>query len=270
VVGPPGQHIVVAGSTTGAGLVYGGVRLPLGTDTVVFHVGVLDATGRAVVAVTPPFVGTQLDRYYLMAAWATDTSFLPPVPSNSVVVRNGDLLGGLTGPPGPPGLEGPIGPVGPMGPIGPAGPSGPPGGPQGPPGPQGPQGPQGAAGATGPLGAVGPQGPVGPVGPQGPQGQKGVQGPPGISGYEIVDGVISAIDAAPGKSSSAVCPTGKVPIGGGYWISPTTTDVIVVRAAGPAMPNGLPPGWSVLAERMGPGSESWGVRAWAFCAVPSP
>ena len=106
VIGPPGMPFAVAGSTTGAGLTYGGVPLALGTDAVVLASGVLDATGRAVVTVTPPFRGTTLDRYYLIAVWSTNTSFLPPTSSSGLVLRNGDLLGGILaaeGPQGPPG-----------------------------------------------------------------------------------------------------------------------------------------------------------------------
>ena len=55
------------------------------------------------------------------------------------VVRNGDLVTGLEGPPGP----------------------------------EGPSGPTGAQGAIGPLGPMGPQGPAGPIGPQGLTGPRG-------------------------------------------------------------------------------------------------
>lgn len=261
VVGPPRHFFAIAGSSTGAGYVYGGVALPVGPDVVVFHIGLLDDSGQAVVSVVPPFVGTQLDRYYLMAAWSTNGAFIPLVSSSHLIVRNGDLLRSVAGPPGPPG------PVGPMGPTGPAGLTGPPG-------PQGVAGPTGLTGPTGPMGQMGPPGPTGPIGPQGLQGIQGAvgpTGPPGMSGYEIVDGPISAVDATPSKSSTTYCPTGKLLIGGGYVISNTTTDVIVVRAAGPDQPDGAPSvGWSVLAERMGPGTESWSVRSRAFCAAAAP
>ena len=136
VTGPPGMPFAVAGSTTGAGLTYGGVSLALGTDAVVLTSGVFNGTGQAVVTVTPPFRGTTLDRYYLIAVWSTTTSFLPPTSSPSLVLRNGDLLGGVIGTPGP---AGPAGPAGPTGPAGPAGFDGAPGA-------QGPAGPQGAGG----------------------------------------------------------------------------------------------------------------------------
>jgi hypothetical protein len=99
----------------------------------------------------------------------------------------------------------------------------------------------------------------------------GAQGPPGVSGYEIVPGPITQVNADAAKASTAECPVGKVLVGGGYWISPTTTDVIVVRASGPSLPDEIPRvGWAVLAQRMGPGTENWAVRSWAFCASVSP
>jgi len=78
------------------------------------------------------------------------------------------------------------------GPVGPAGPTGPPGTI----GPAGPQGPPGLQGERGPAG------PTGPAGPQGPRGQNGV------SGYQ-------AVVASDSTQAMAVCPSGKVVIGGG-------------------------------------------------------
>ena len=125
VTGPPGQFFAVAGSATGAGFTYGGVALPVGPDVVVLHVGVLDGTGQAVVPVTAPFLGSQLDRYYVVAAWANNSSFLPPTPSSHLVLRNRDLLSSVVGPQGPVGPVGPTGPQGPLGLTGPTGPQGP-------------------------------------------------------------------------------------------------------------------------------------------------
>jgi hypothetical protein len=83
------------GSTVGSGFTYGGVPLAVGPDVVILAMGVLDGTGRAVVAFTPPFAGTTLDRYYLQAATSTSTSFLPLQVSPGRIVRNADLLGGM-------------------------------------------------------------------------------------------------------------------------------------------------------------------------------
>lgn len=201
LTGPPGQFYAVGGSTTGSGLTYGGVALALGNDAVVLASGVIDGTGRVVVTVTPPFRGTVLDRYYLIGVAAPNASFLPPTSSTGVIVKNGDLLGGVIGPAGPAGPEGPEGPAGPQGPTGANGADGAPGpqgvagaegpaGPMGPDGPAGAAGPQGPAGAAGADGAVGAQGPAGadgaqgPAGAQGPQGDVGPQGPAGSQGAQ--------------------------------------------------------------------------------------
>jgi hypothetical protein len=128
IVGTPGANAALVGSSTGAGLSYGGVALALGIDVQVLFIGTLDGTGQRVVGVTPPFVGTTLDRYYLQALTSSSPSFVPPQPSRGLVLRNADLLSGLggTGPAGPPGPAGPAGPIGPTGPAGATGPPGPP------------------------------------------------------------------------------------------------------------------------------------------------
>ncbi len=159
VTGPPGQHVALLGSSMKAGFSHAGVPLSLGPDVAVLTSGQLDATGTASATITPPFLFTSLDRYYLQVVQAPTATFLTVVPSNGLVIRNADLVSGLVGPPGP---------VGPAGPAGPAGPSGPAGaiGPAGPAGATGPAGPQGPIGLTGAAGPVGPQGPTGPAGTQ--------------------------------------------------------------------------------------------------------
>lgn len=159
VTGPPGQHVALLGSSMKAGFSHAGVPLSLGPDVAVLTSGQLDATGTASATITPPFLFTSLDRYYLQVVQAPTATFLTVVASNGLVIRNADLVSGLVGPPGP---------VGPAGPAGPAGPSGPAGaiGPAGPAGATGPAGPQGPIGLTGAAGPVGPQGPTGPAGTQ--------------------------------------------------------------------------------------------------------
>jgi hypothetical protein len=136
VTGPPGQNFVIVGSAVNAGMSYGGMALSVGPDVAILALGVLDSTGQTVVALTPPFQGSVLDRYYLQAATSPSSVFIPPALSAGRVVRNADLLSGLVGPQGPPG----------------------------------PTGPQGLPGATGPIGPTGAVGPVGPAGAQGPPG----------------------------------------------------------------------------------------------------
>jgi hypothetical protein len=149
LVGAPFANFALIGSATNAGFSYAGVALAVGTDVVVLTTGVLDGTGIATIVVTPPFLGTTLDRYYLQGATAASPSFAGLVASAGLVLRNADLISGLAGPEGPPG------PPGPAGAPGPAGLTGPPG-PIGPTGLTGPPGPTGATGATGPSGPPGP------------------------------------------------------------------------------------------------------------------
>lgn len=155
VTGPPGHQFAVIGSTVGAGMAYAGVTLAVGTDLAIVATGALDSTGGAVVSFVPPFLFSTLDRYYVQAVTSPSAAFVPLSASPGLVLRNDDLLAGVTGPTGPPGPSGPPGPAGAQGAPGATGPPGA----QGPQGATGPQGPQGATGAQG---ATGPQGPAGP------------------------------------------------------------------------------------------------------------
>jgi Phage Tail Collar Domain/Collagen triple helix repeat (20 copies) len=138
IVGPPGHYYALLGSSVGAGLTHAGVNLSIGVDFVLLAGAQLDGTGQVIVSVIPPFQFTALDRYYLQAATSPTIAFAPMALSPGRIVRNADLVDGLTGPQGPAGPAGPVGPVGPMGPIG----------------------------LTGATGAVGPMGPAGPPGTQ--------------------------------------------------------------------------------------------------------
>jgi collagen type VII alpha len=145
VSGGPGQFFAVIGSSVNAGFSYAGVALGVGPDVQILQIGSLNGSGLASLSVVPPFIGTIFDRYYLQAVTSTSPNFIPLQASPVGVVRNGDLVTGLTGPPGP---EGPPGPAGPAGPTGATGATGPPG----PTGATGPTGPPGPTGATGPRG----------------------------------------------------------------------------------------------------------------------
>jgi hypothetical protein len=130
---------------------------------------------------------------------------------------------GATGPAGPQGAKGDTGATGPAGPQGPKGDTGATGaaGPQGeigPIGPTGAAGPAGPTGLTGPAGPAGPSGPAGPTGPTGPAGPQGPQGLPGLSGYQIVSTALFTQSVAANGTTTltAVCPTGKRALGGGY------------------------------------------------------
>jgi hypothetical protein len=194
VSGPAGQHFAIIGSSVGAGVSYGGVALGVGLDFVILAQGVLDGTGQTSVTITPPFLGSVLDRYYVQAATSPSPGFLPLAVSAGRVVRNGDLVSGLVGAPGPTGPAGPPGPAGPAGAVGPVGPQGAPG-PAGATGPVGPQGPQGIAG---PAGATGPAGAAGPTGPQGPPGVVPVNGT-GAYDASNPNGIVSVGTAGSGQ-----------------------------------------------------------------------
>jgi hypothetical protein len=143
ITGDAGALYALLGSSTNSGARYSGVPLSVGRDFTILATGTLDTSGQATVGIVPPFVGTVLDRYYIQAATSFSPKFDPLEASEGAVIRNGDLVSGLQGPPGPEGPEGPAGPTGPVGPVGPAGPEGP-AGPSGPQGPTGPRGPSDA------------------------------------------------------------------------------------------------------------------------------
>jgi hypothetical protein len=92
VTGAPGQHYAVIGSTMGSGFSYEGVPLQVGGDVIILANGVLNATGQAVVAVTPfpvpPFPAR--DRYYVQGVLGTSPNFVPPSPLNGVTLVNAD------------------------------------------------------------------------------------------------------------------------------------------------------------------------------------
>jgi len=142
ISGTPLHFFALVGSSTNAGLSYGGVGLSVGADALVLAQGVLDGNGVAVVSIRPPFLGTTLDRYYLQGATSVSAGFSTFAVSAGRVLRNLDVVvGGAAGP------TGPAGPAGPAGPTGLAGPTG----------ATGAAGPQGAAGVPGTdlsLGAV--------------------------------------------------------------------------------------------------------------------
>src|SRR5262249_48921868 len=70
---------------------------------------------------------------------------------------------------------------------------------------------------TGPTGAKGATGSRGPSGPAGPTGATGPTGPNGVSGYEVVSKFV--IGSAQEVDGEALCPSGKVAVGGGASVS---------------------------------------------------
>jgi hypothetical protein len=97
VTGTPGHFFALIGSSVNSGFSYAGVPLAVGADVTIITLGTLDGSGTANIQVTPPFVGTTLDRYYLQAVTSTASNFVPPQPGQSAVVRNADLVSASLG-----------------------------------------------------------------------------------------------------------------------------------------------------------------------------
>jgi hypothetical protein len=71
----------------------------------------------------------------------------------------------------------------------------------------------------------GPQGERGLMGPIGPQGDPGLPGRDGISGYQVVTNIVDvSLGPAEGIQNWAVCPSGKVAIGGGATLNDINAD----------------------------------------------
>jgi hypothetical protein len=212
--GAPGQYYALIGSSTNSGFSHGGQSLAVGLDVVVLAHGTLDASGTVVVRVSPPFVGTTLDRYYLQGVTSANASFMPLEASAGRVLRNEDLVSGLVGPPGPPG---------PVGPTGPAGPAGPPGS-------------TGVAGPPGPPGQVGPAGVQGPPGPQGVAGNSGPQGPPGPAGTPGTALTLAAVVNADGTTVWKSADVSITKTGVGQYSFSITPGVFTAQAVPMFMP----------------------------------
>ncbi len=107
------------------------------------------------------------------------------------------------------------------------------------------QGPPGPVGAPGPQGPIGPTGPAGPPGPQGAQGPAGPQGPAGGLAGRVV---VSTEFTVPHSTfeftyvATALCPTGKVVLGGGYEVE--QAGVNELRESRPQTAPGVE-GWAV-------------------------
>ena len=124
VTGTPGAFYALFGSTIDDGQSFAREGLKVRRDVVILATGTLDGAGEATFNVKPPFLGTVTDRFYFQAATSFSSKFSTLESSAAAIVRNGDLVKGLEGPPGPQGPAGPAGAVGAVGPTGPAGPQG--------------------------------------------------------------------------------------------------------------------------------------------------
>jgi len=107
---------------------------------------------------------------------------------------------------------------------------------------------QGPLGPAGPPGAQGPAGPEGPAGPQGPHGVQGPAGPQGPTGGFAGRVVVSSAFTVPQSTAeftyvaTAICPVGKVVLGGGYDVE--QAGVNEVRESRPETAPGIE-GWRI-------------------------
>jgi hypothetical protein len=124
ITGAPGAFFALLGSSVDTGESFAHDRLKVGSDVTILSTGTLDGAGEATLNVKQPFLGTVLDRFYFQAATSFSSRFDTLESSPAAVVRNGDLVKGLEGPPGPQGSAGPTGAAGAAGPTGPTGPQG--------------------------------------------------------------------------------------------------------------------------------------------------
>lgn len=121
ITGDPGAYYALLGSPLDSGGNFTAERLKLGREVVMLSTGIIGGDGQAAVSIQPPFVGTVLDRYYIQVVTSFSSQFNTLEASDTLVIRNRDLVEGLEGPPGPQGPAGPTGLQGPAGPQGPAG-----------------------------------------------------------------------------------------------------------------------------------------------------
>ena len=121
ITGAPGAFYALLGSSVDDGGGFAREGLKVRRDVAILATGTLDGAGEATLDVKPPFLGTVLDRFYFQAATSSSSKFDALESSASAIIRNGDLVKGLEGPPGP---QGPAGPTGAVGAVGPAGPQG--------------------------------------------------------------------------------------------------------------------------------------------------
>jgi hypothetical protein len=69
----------------------------VGPDFTIISIGRLDGSGQATATVSPPFLGTTLDRYYVQAVVSPSASFIPLQAGPVRILKNADLVAGLAG-----------------------------------------------------------------------------------------------------------------------------------------------------------------------------
>ena len=136
---------------------------------------------------------------------------------------------------------------------------------------RGPTGPAGAPGVSGLPGKDGATGPTGPAGADGADGASGATGPTGATGS--FDGAFTerssetvAVGTPAGSTATAfaVCQAGETVVGGGYRLTNTPDDVVVIASRPDVAINGHQ-AWSATALRTANGAAS-NLFAYAICA----
>ncbi len=97
--------------------------------------------------------------------------------------------------------------------------------------------------------------------------------PKALNGYVVVNAGSGSLSTAPTQGARAVCPKGKGAIAGGYQMSGSVDDLMIIEnhPAGPLTvqdPGGapvfIPDGWVVAIKRLS-GSGLWSMQTYAAC-----
>jgi hypothetical protein len=101
-----------------------------------------------------------------------------------------------------------------------------------------------------------------PAGPAGPSGPAGPAGPPGASGLQTVF-TTSAVNSTTTRTLTAVCPSGKVAIGGGVSVTPSTVTEVGLSTSYLANPTT----WTASAREIDATASNWGLNVVVICAT---
>jgi hypothetical protein len=104
--------------------------------------------------------------------------------------------------------------------------------------------------------------PAGPAGATGPAGPAGPQGPPGASGLQTVF-TTSAVNSDTTRTLTASCPSGKVAIGGGVAVTPSSASEVAITAS--YLANATT--WTASAQEVNAQTASWGLNVVVICAT---
>lgn len=104
-----------------------------------------------------------------------------------------------------------------------------------------------------------------PAGAAGPAGPAGAQGGPGTSGLQTVF-TTSPINSSTTRTLTATCPSGKVALGGGVAVTPTTATEVAITAS--YLANSTT--WTASAQEVNTQAVNWGLNVVVICALVAP